>query len=407
MKKVKVEQIESNLKCVHDYDTPVSSRKKKFEILKSTLGDSVAEHDVLGKIVPVFKNGNKKPIILLTKAITYLGLPHPIFKKRIQIPLWFKEYSLCVLSAGMYDVKYLGIYYYHDLVVFVDFDKTKYLQGKSHNSSAHVCTNDLLQALNYNIFPKIDVNGNKITCITRNSLGDYLSSTDHEIKNPILNVLRSLNKCFPFNAWITAEKAIKEMYENHWPEWRQAEWAGWFLEYFYSSYITNNALQNIITYTGLSNKSRKNGNFDFDLFFPEGKFYGDLKASDIHQTETLANDQDSVDQCIKSYGKFWYIIYEHDTIKDKEKTGHPMTNFRTEFISKIDGKPEKIGSYLNRMKHSIRFMHMMVIEINRFNSQILRDFNQGHQPNGQNRKPKYKIKKSDIDNFVIYRYQPT
>ena len=36
---------------------------------------------------------NNKTFILLTKAVTYLGNPHPVFKKRIQLPDWYQYFA--------------------------------------------------------------------------------------------------------------------------------------------------------------------------------------------------------------------------------------------------------------------------------------------------------------------------
>lgn len=33
---------------------------------------------------------------------------------------------------------------------------------------------------------------------------------------------------------------------------------------------------------------------------------------------------------------------------------------------------------------------------------VLSDFKQGHQPDGTSRKPKFLIKKKDIDSFLVY-----
>ena len=64
-------------------------------------------------------------------------------------------------------------------------------------------------------------------------------------------------------------------------------------------------------------------------------------------------------------------------------------------------------SYHERMKNSVKFMKMSIIEINRVNfREVLTDFNQGHQPDGKARKPKFNIIKKVLenDNYVVFRY---
>ena len=54
---------------------------------------------------------------------------------------------------------------------------------------------------------------------------------------------------------------------------------------------------------------KKHGELDFDLWFNEEKFFGDLKASDEAKKEAPANDQENFLECINTHDKFWYIIY--------------------------------------------------------------------------------------------------
>ena len=65
---------------------------------------------------------------------------------------------------------------------------------------------------------------------------------------------------------------------------------------------------------------------------------------------------------------------------------------------------EKI-SYASKMKYSVEFKRMKIFELNRINlNSTLSSFNQGHQPDGASRKPKFLINKSNIDNFIIFSY---
>ena len=60
-----------------------------------------------------------------------------------------------------------------------------------------------------------------------------------------------------------------------------------------------------------------------------------------------------------------------------------------------------------KMKHSVKFTKMTIIELNKVNFRdALRTFNQGKQPDGSARAPKFKINKQTLanDNFVVFRY---
>ena len=144
---------------------------------------------------------------------------------------------------------------------------------------------------------------------------------------------------------------------------------------------------------------------DFDLYFRNDDFYGDLKASDIDKKDAPGNDQDTTLEAINYNGRLCYVIYEHKTRKDTDYNSE-MAIARMELI----GTPYKPGSkisYQTRMKHSVNFKRMIILELNRINMhEILRDFNQGHNSDGNTRNVKFIINKRNIDNFIIYSYQP-
>lgn len=99
------------------------------------------------------------------------------------------------------------------------------------------------------------------------------------------------------------------------------------------------------------------------------------------------------------FGRFWYVIYEHETKKDCEATSFKDVRAYNRYMKKDE------LSYAKRLKTGVKFTKMTILELNRFNfHEALSEFNQGHQPNGTARNPKFMIKKKDIDNFVIFRY---
>ena len=348
---------------------------------------------------------------LLVRTCTYLGNPHPIFKKRVQLPLWFNEYTNAINKKNPnIDVRYIGVYHYGDEhhgdnVIFVDFKKDTYLVKKGHNSSAHVYTNDLFQAMTYGVFTKEDQYGNTITTVRKDRFKGYLIGQYQETTN-LFDLFRQFNCGFSFGQWLKALDVIKEMHENEWHQWRQAEWAGWFLEYKFNKFTIEENVTNQMRYVGSSLK--REGDLDFDIRFDEADFYGDLKASDVSKRETPGNDQQNLTECIYRYDKFWYVIYEHETIKDSEQLNYEATRARNRYIKSIDPTYEKDElSYHERMKSQVKFVKMSIIELNRINfREALTDFHQGHQPDGKARALKFNINKKVLenDNFVVFRY---
>lgn len=397
-----IEQLNKQGEVVEDFDQPLQPKQIR-ELLSSVLGEGLSLESTEGRHnLPVYHRNDGRRVLLLTRSITYLGHPHPTFKKRIQLPTFFKETALKHQDDPTTDVCYLGVYAYQDVRLFVAFDTSGYIQGKSHNSSAHVYTNDLYQALLHGTFQKEDANGNLIRVVAPEHLADLLNGTPLQ-NNPALEVFHRFNHEFIFNQELTAQEAITQMKSNGWGQWRQTEWPGWYLEYRLYTFLKENHLQETIQYTGLALKG--DDELDFDLYFPLDRFQGDLKATDINQRESPGNDQGNFMRSLNKHGRFWYVLYEHHTQKDLDVPNHPATRFRVQLLREEGREDLKDDSYLRKMKYSVNFQRMMIIEVNPANApHILKDFHQGHQPDGSKRKPKFLINKRNIDNFVIYRY---
>lgn len=373
--------------------------KQQQEAMIRFLGEKHCKmQEIAGKRVLTY-SANGKTYILLHRAVSYLGNPHPTFKKRVQLPHWYKEYCEELNARHLnYDVRFIGVYHYKGVIVFVDFLKDTYLKKIVHNSSAHVYINDLFQALTNGVFHKEDMYGNHIYAIRGNKFASYLC--DKETGQSILfSLFEQFNQGFTFGQWLKVLPTIREMEKANWPEWRQTEWPGWYLEYKFNQFTIDNSTSPHIIYTGQSNKGKQADAFDFDIWFKKAQFYGDLKASDITATEAPGNDQTTFIECINMFGKFWYVIYEHETKKDSEATDYKEVRAYNRYMKKDE------LSYAKRLKTGVKFMKMTILELNRINfREALAEFNQGHQPDGSARNPKFMIKKKDIDRFVVFRY---
>ncbi|MCR5183968.1 MAG: hypothetical protein K6B46_04620 [Opitutales bacterium] len=399
------EQIRPDLSLEVAQDQVLTPHQQEEQLIKYLGKENCSIKTIIGKNVFVYsKNGTN--FILLHKAVHYLGNPHPIFKKRVQLPSWYKDFCLHIVKNKLlYDVRFIGIYHYQGAVVFVDFIKDTYLRKIIHNSSAHIYINDIYQAFTNGVFHKEDSFGNHIYTIRGNKLSNYLSGKELG-KSELFALFEKFNNGFSFGQWLRVLPTVKEMQINKWPEWRQTEWPGWYLEYLFNQFINDNDISSLMKYTGQSNKSKKNNEFDFDIWFPKHCFYGDLKASDITAKEAPGNDQRTFVECVNMCGKFWYIIYEHETEKDSEVNNYKNVRAYNKFISTVSGGKKKDElSYAARLKTGVKFLKMIILELNRVNyREALTEFNQGHQPDGSARNPKFLIKKKDIDRFVVFRY---
>ena len=394
----KSEQIMPNTSMVLDYDQPLTNSEDILNAFKRALGSSCYIEKYQGtKNVYVYEHDGITEYFL-AGAITYLSKPHPLFKKRYQLKLWHKDFYREHSVLPNKRIHLIGIYHYAGLVVFVEFRAEDYIERKLNSSAAHVYTNDIYQAVTNGVFAKIDKNDNHIFAVTARKFKEYLLGKAKG--NKIFELFGKFNGEFSFNQWITARQAIVEMRDGKWYQWKGTEWPGWLLEFKLAKFIDNEQCHAVMAYIG---NIKDSGMLDFDLFFAQDNYYGDLKASDINHDQAPGNDQESVLEAILHHGRLWYIIYEHETIKDSNRENE-MAIARMNLIGKPYVEGQEI-SYATRMKHSVKFKRMRIFELNRVNmNEALSAFNQGHQPDGASRKPKFLINKQNIDNCIVYSY---
>gem|GEM_PF-157368 len=395
---LKSEQILPNTSLAIDYDQPLLSSRAICTAFSNALGGDcrIEKYDGTKTVYSYTDNGTKH--YFLAGAVTYLSKPHPIFKKRLQLKKWYKEFYAEHKNDANTKIHLIGVYHYEGLIVFVEFAIEDYIERKLNSSAAHVYSNDIYQAVINGHFTKTDRNGNHVTSVISRCFKQYLTGAVQE--NRLFSLFKKFNSEFCFNQWVDAKTAISEMRDGHWYQWKGTEWPGWFLEYKVAGFVEKEHCQAFMIYIG---NLKDDSMHDFDLLFPTEKYYGDLKASDIDHSEAPGNDQESVLNAINQCGRLWYIIYEHNTIKDSDRE-YEMAKERMALI----GNPYEEGgkiSYASRMKHSVNFKRMRIFELNRINmNEALSVFNQGHQPDGSARRPKFLINKKNIDNCIVFTY---
>lgn len=394
----KSEQIMPNMSMVLDYDQPLTTTQEILAAFRNALGAECYTEKYQGtKTVYVFEHDGIKEYFL-AGAITYLSHPHPLFKKRYQLKLWYKDFYQEHRHNENERIHFVGLYHYDGLVVFVDFKTEDYVIRKLNSSAAHVYTNDIYQAVVNGGFEKTDSNQNHVTAVVSREFRKYILGEARG--NHIFELFTKFNNQFSFNRWIPANQAIVEMRDGEWYQWKGTEWPGWLLEFKLARFIKEEESETVMLYIG-NNKGPEM--LDFDLLFPQENYYGDLKASDIGASAAPGNDQESVLEAIARHGRLWYIIYEHETIKDAARNNEMAIN-RMNLLGTPYVEGQKI-SYASRMKHSVKFKRMRIFELNRVNMhEALSAFNQGHQPDGSARKPKFLINKRNIDNCIVFSY---
>lgn len=394
-----VDQIAPDGALVCDVDTRMPQAFRHELLLTALPGATVERFG--GATVVVF--GDQ---LILSRQVTHLGKPWAPYKKRIQIPTDWIALHGKARSAGL-TPRFIGVYHYDGTTVFVDFDPRTYVERDLHNSSAHVATIDLFQAQTIGQFSREDKNGNRITSIRADQFDAYMRS-GYDEKNPHIDALDRFSSEFLDGTKIDALAAVQEMYAAGWPDKFQNEWQGFYLEYRLSRFLKKHGLDHLI----VVQKEKHKADYDYDLrLLGNGgtDHFGDLKASDIEAHDSPGNDAEKFFECLEEYGRFWYVIYEHQTWKGKDN-GNASTIVWNEWRRSVGHVQHKGAfdplSYATRFKEAVRFVRVRVLEVNQANAGIvLGEFQKGFSQYlgaGNPRRDKVMIKKKDIDNFLIY-----
>lgn len=396
MGSVAVDQITRDGSLVQDVDTKLSLKRKDELLLAALPGATVEQYQ--GENV-VRYHGQ----VILKKQITHLGIPWEVFKKRIQIPYKWLSVERVARRDGL-EPRFVGIYHYGDVTIFVDFDPTTYVKRKANNSAAHVSTNDLFQAQTLGQFRRLDRNGNMLTSVRSDQFATYLQGG--AVANPRLDVFDRFNVEFLNGDRIKSLDAIQQMHDASWRDAYQVEWPGFYLEYRMDEFIRNRGLSHLAQFQ----KNKKSGAYDYDLIFPDGAvaaFYGDLKASNLTAKESPGNDLSNLRKCVDEFGRFWYVVYEHET-KHARNNKNRATIVWNEWRQAVGyfaraRKTYDPLSYAGKFKESVKFTKMLVLEVNPANFDIvLKTFAQGKQPDGAARALKAMINKKVIENYLVY-----
>lgn len=380
---IMVEQITTDNTIVEDYGEILY----KNELVKIFI-DNFTNIRIINNII--YGEINSKKYCIFYKNISYLGTPHPFHKKRIQIPESFKKLYNENITKGIKTLL-LGVYKYHDTLLFCDFDTTNYVNNKAHNSSAHVSSIDLLNGERNGYFSKKDIRGNIVTVFDKNNIEKYLNTklfgiyTTFDVFETLDDFFNSITK-----EWIGVE-AYSEMIADNYRNKYQPEWPGFYLEYKLERFLDENDKNEIITFY----QNRKKGGVDLDLKFPQLGFYGDLKAHSTNSTGIQGNDYTTVMDLLENQ-IIYYIVANHDTEKDKDHD-YIVTKFWNEQRNKTD-----LMSYANKMKYSIKIKSYYVLELNRYNKKYIDIYHQGRNSDGSPRNPKISISIKNINNFLVH-----
>lgn len=392
-------QILKNGHLIKDFDQTLTT-KEIYKLFEKMFGDNLKKDDkqyiLFGKVA------------ILAANVTYLGNPHPDYKKRIQLKDYYLEYAKKNNEKGLTTL-FVGIYTYNKTTLFVVFEPETYLNKKSHNSSAHVFSMNLQYAQRVGQFSKIDGFGNKIHIYKPTHFKEYISEiagikpiaiTYEYILELINNYLIHFFESFP-KEWNGIE-SYKEMISNKYNNARQNRWPGWYFEYLFQNYLKNNETEEIAF-----NFEKKKDGIDLDLLFPKIKWtYGDLKADQIDE-DILGNKFQSFEKVIEEHdGVVYYIcvLYKAENDSKHEYVTTKYWNSLRDKDKQYKDDKELQSRGGKQMKFSVKIQNINVLKIDKDFYEILKQtpFCQGKNSDGKPREPKLKIKKDMIDAMSVF-----
>lgn len=397
----KVEQILKNGHIIQDYDEKLST-SDLFKLYGSLFPSQVRRD---GKQVILYGK-----IGVLTANVTYLGHPHPAYKKRIQLKDYYPDYYFDNKAKGLKTL-YVGVYTYKATRLYVVFEPTTYSTKKSHNSSAHIFSMNLQYAQRTGEFFKEDAFGNSIHVFKREHFIKYIKSlagicdypTDYEgVMAAIRNYMEHFFKDIP-TEWKGID-AYKQMESDPtFTNYRQNRWPGFYFEFLFQNHLNKEKTKSIQW-----NSDKTEEGIDFDIVFKDTKWnYGDLKADQINE-DILGNSFDTFDRVVDQHnGIVYYICALYKAEKDSDH-GYEVSKYWNS-LRDTDKQYTDFNQLKQRagkaMKYSVKLQSINILKIDKTMYSILKEspFNQGVNSDGKPRAPKLKVKKDMISALSVYQ----
>lgn len=287
---IKVEQVSKTGIIILDYDTSLSP-SEIYYVLKRYFPN--LSKDVSTKYYVGSFEGKK--YCIYCKNITYLGNPWEFYKKRIQIA--DIDDFICFSKKTQSVPILLGIYTHEDVHIFCDFNVDTYIGKKSHNSSAHVFSHDLLRGYVEGNFSKVDKEQNVISVFSTSHVQTFLKNKLSLVKTDFhLSIIPELNNFYSSlpKHW-DGKQCYIEMKNDNYSQRNQIRWYGFYHEYQFEKYLNHNKLETIKKHGDKS----ING-IDLDLLFPTLNTYGDLKTHSKNDRDggIIGNDLNTINSII-------------------------------------------------------------------------------------------------------------
>lgn len=324
-----VEQV-LNHKVVNGIDKTIRSYDEKIDILSSGKKKDIdfvwsKNRNQPYELLCTLKDRTIK-VYCYVSSVSYLGIPHPKYKKRMQLSSSANKTYLKKENNLEEIVLLLGLYIYdkkNPIIVAWDI-KDNREAGKS--KSSHVYINDILCAMKNGVLQRKDKYRNNVYCFKPEYFTEFIeynseypkldisfieylkikgySAKEYLFFDDIFNFISS-KKTANTIVW-DGKDCIKEMKKNDYSKWKETEWQGFYFEYLMEKLFSYNDFAKLEeTKKVLEIPGPKYGKTTFDSFY---NIPWDFKVHSNRTKKVPANDLEAIRKGIKEYGKVGFII---------------------------------------------------------------------------------------------------
>lgn len=342
---------------------------------------------------------------LYISNVTYLGNPHPKFKKRMQLSNSADKSYLKRDNTLTNITLLLGLYTYDEnnpIIVAWDSSANKNA-GKS--KSSHVYIKDIQDAMINGASQRIDKHKNNVYCFRCEQLKNFLNynfmNIDHSesfisyLKDFGIHVdefsfttdmIKYIKEDLAKKEFVwDGKKSIKEMQDNSYSKWRETEWQGFYFEYLMQRSLMekHEDMQQVLDIPG-----PKYGNTVFDSFY---NIPWDFKVHSDNSNTLITNDLEAIQKAIDDYGKVGFIIIS-GTPKYEENT--EFSDWRNELkggLSKNQIENLNKNKKHRKLKTEFKPERITIVTIDKESIKKHMIVSGFHQPDGKIRREKLSI----------------
>ena len=351
--------------------------------------------------------------------VTYLGNPHPKYKKRMQLSESADKSYLKIVNDPMNITLLLGLYVYDENnPIIVAWDSSAN-QNAGKSKSSHVYVNDLQLAMINGANQRIDKYRNNVYCFQPKYLVNFFNYNhiDNSHSESFLSFLR--NTGLEFNEYYFIEDmvkylkedlkdknyiwdgkiSIKEMKENNFSQWKQTEWQGFFFEFLIEKIISERLVDDSSqTKHILEMPGPIYGKTKFDSFY---NIPWDLKVHSNNSNSVITNDLEAIQNAINDYGKVGFIIVSGESTYEND---HEFSDWRNELKGGLSkNQKENIAKNKKHRKLKVQFKPERITVVTIDNNSIKKHTTVGgfHNPNGNVRRDKLSLDFTKIDEEIL------